>query len=54
MPGDNAANIAAGGSVDFPEDGPSSGTGLIARTGADTFNLVIIGFYRGLFSSKRR
>ena len=49
MPGDNAATVAAGGNVDFPQDGPSSGSGLIARTGADTFNLADLGFYQVLF-----
>lgn len=49
MPPDNAATVAIGGDVDFPQDGPSSGTGLIARTGADTFNLAEIGVYEVLF-----
>lgn len=49
MPPDNAATVAVGGNVDFPNDGPSSGTGLIARTGADTFNLAEIGVYEVLF-----
>lgn len=49
MPPDNAATVAAGTDVDFPNDGPSSGTGLIARTGADTFNLAEIGVYQVMF-----
>lgn len=49
MPPDNAATVAIGGDVDFPNDGPSSGTGLIARTGVDTFNLAEIGTYEVLF-----
>lgn len=49
MPGDNAATVGAGSSVDFPQDGPSSGTGLIARAGVDTFNLAAIGIYQVLF-----
>lgn len=49
MPPDNAATVAIGGDVDFPQDGPSSGTGLIARLGADTFNLVDIGVYQVFF-----
>jgi len=49
MPPDNAATVAIGGDVDFPQDGPNSGTGLIARTGADTFNLAVIGVYQILF-----
>ena len=49
MPSDNAATVAVGGNVDFPQDGPSSGTGLIARIGVDTFNLTNIGCYQVLF-----
>lgn len=49
MPPDNAATVAIGEDVDFPQDGPSSGTGLIARTGADTFNLAEIGVYQVFF-----
>ena len=45
MPSDNSATVTAGTDVDFPEDGPSSGTGLIARTGANTFELSDIGIY---------
>ncbi|MFD5173377.1 collagen-like repeat preface domain-containing protein [Bacillus mycoides] len=48
MPPDNAATVAVGGDVDFPRDGPFSGLG-IARTGADTFNLSVIGTYQVLF-----
>ncbi|WP_416151668.1 collagen-like protein [Salipaludibacillus sp. HK11] len=48
MPPDNAATVATGGDVDFPQDGPSSGV-EISRTGADTFNLAEIGFYQVLF-----
>ena len=39
MPPDNAATVAPGTDVDFPQDGPNSGGGLIFRTGASTFNL---------------
>lgn len=49
MPGDNAATVAIGGDVSFPQDGPSSGTGLIARLGANAFNLATIGVYEVLF-----
>lgn len=49
MPPDNAATVAVGGDVDFPQDGPSSGSGLIARLGADSFNLAEIGVYQVLF-----
>ncbi|MFC7064243.1 collagen-like protein [Halobacillus seohaensis] len=49
MPPDNAATVAAGGDVDFPEDGPSSSGGEISRAGADTFNLADIGIYQVFF-----
>jgi hypothetical protein len=49
MPPDNAATVAVGGDVDFPQDGPASGSGLIARTSADSFNLAVIGVYQVLF-----
>lgn len=44
MPPDNAATVALGDAVDFPQDGPNSGT--IARVGVDTFLLPSIGTYR--------
>jgi hypothetical protein len=51
MPNDNAAPVGAGTPVDFPDDGPKSGTGLIARVplSANTFNLAEIGVYQVLF-----
>lgn len=49
MPGDNAATIAAGGNVNFPQDGPDSGSGLISRLSANTFNLTNIGIYEVTF-----
>lgn len=48
MPPDNAATVAAGGDVDFPQDGPSSGPEIV-RTGADTFLLSDIGTYQVFF-----
>ncbi|SFL99416.1 Collagen triple helix repeat-containing protein [Gracilibacillus orientalis] len=48
MPPDNAAPVPAGGDVDFPQDGPSSG-GEISRTGPDTFSLFDIGIYQVFF-----
>jgi hypothetical protein len=45
MPPDNAATVAIGGAVDFPEDGPTS-AGSITRTGVDSFNLADIGVYQ--------
>ena len=48
MPPDNAATVAPGTDVDFPQNGSNSGSG-IARTGADSFNLSEIGTYQILF-----
>ncbi len=49
MPPDNAATVSAGGAVAFPNDGESSGTGLIIRTGLDTFLLAEPGVYQVTF-----
>lgn len=43
MPPDNAATVAPGTDVSFPQDGPLSGS--IFRTGPSTFNLSSIGSY---------
>ncbi|MBQ3529693.1 MAG: collagen-like protein [Oscillospiraceae bacterium] len=48
MPPDNAATVAPGTDVSFPQDGPNSGTG-ITRAGADSFILGEIGTYQVLF-----
>jgi len=48
MPPDNAATVAPGTDVSFPQDGPNSGTG-ISRTGPSSFNLTEIGTYQILF-----
>ena len=48
MPPDNAATVAPGTDVSFPQDGPTSGT-AITRTGPSTFNLLTIGTYQVLF-----
>lgn len=48
MPPDNAATVAPGTDVDFPQDGPTSGT--ITRTGPDSFNLAETGTYRIAFN----
>jgi hypothetical protein len=48
MPPDNAATIAPGTDVSFPQDGPTSGTG-IARTAGSSFNLAAIGTYQIMF-----
>lgn len=47
-PPDNAATVAPGAAVSFPQDGPTSGT--IARTGPTSINLPDIGTYRVSFS----
>jgi hypothetical protein len=48
MPPDNAATVAIGTDVSFPQDGPASGSD-IARTGASAFNLSAIGIYQVMF-----
>jgi len=48
MPPDNAATVAPGTDVSFPQDGPNSGSG-IARSGPSSFNLAQIGTYQVLF-----
>ncbi len=48
MPTDNAATVAPGTDVSFPQDGPNSGSG-IARSGPSSFNLAEIGTYQVLF-----
>lgn len=48
MPPDNAATVAPGTDVSFPQDGPNSGLD-ISRTGASSFNLAQIGTYQILF-----
>ncbi len=45
MPGDNAATVAVGASVDFPQNGPSSVSGTITRLSSDQFQLSDIGTY---------
>lgn len=49
MPLNNASTVSVGGDVDFPQDGPTSGSGLIARLGPDSFNLAEIGVYQVAF-----
>jgi hypothetical protein len=43
------ADFYALGSVEFPQDGISSGSGLISRNNDDSFNLAVIGVYQVLF-----
>ena len=49
MPPDNAATVAAGSDVSFPQDGPTDGSSFIARTGPSSFNLANIGVYQVIF-----
>jgi Collagen triple helix repeat (20 copies) len=51
MPSDNAATIAAGTDISFPEDGPSSSGAAIARTDTSTFNLSNVGTYQVMFQA---
>ncbi len=44
MPPDNAATVAPGTDVSFPQDGANSGESIV-RTGDDSFNLTEIGAY---------
>ena len=48
MPPDNAATVAPGTDVSFPQDGPTSAT-AITRLTASTFNLAAIGTYQIMF-----
>jgi len=48
IPPDNAATVAPGTDVSFPEDGPNSGAEIL-RTGASSFNLTEIGTYQIFF-----
>ncbi len=49
MPPDNAGTIAPGTDVSFPQDGPSSGDGIITRAGDASFILEDVGTYHVLF-----
>jgi len=49
MPPNNPAPVAIGTDVQFPQDGPTSGTGVITRASASTFNLSAIGTYQVAF-----
>jgi hypothetical protein len=48
MPPNNAATVAPGTAVQFPQNGPNTGT-LITRLTTSTFNLAAIGTYQVLF-----
>ena len=44
MPPDNAATVAPGTDVSFPQEGPNSGSDIV-RTGPSSFSLSLIGVY---------
>ena len=48
MPGDNAATVASGTDVSFPQDGPINSSD-ISRTSASSFNLGLVRTYQILF-----
>ena len=50
MPPDNAATIAVGSDISFPQDGPNSGTG-IARASDSSFTLADPGVYQVYFAA---
>ena len=49
MPGDNAATVAVGGDVSFPQDGPTMASSGITRASASEFSLAAIGTYQVMF-----
>ena len=49
MPPDNSAAVAPGTDVNFPQDGPNSGSS-ITRTRSSSFNLSEIGTYQVSFN----
>ena len=50
MPGDNAAPVAAGADIEFPQSGPNSGDGIVNST-ASSFILPDIGVYQVTFQA---
>lgn len=50
MPCDNTAPVAAGSDVEFPQDGPNSGDGIVRAT-ASSFSLPDIGIYQVSFQA---
>jgi len=49
MPSDNAATVAPGSAVSFPQSGPNDGSGTITSTGPKSFNLAAVGTYEVTF-----
>lgn len=48
MPGDNGTTVGGGQDVDFPQNGPTSGGGIVRAT-VDSFTLSAIGIYQVFF-----
>jgi hypothetical protein len=51
MPGDNAAPVAAGGAVQFPQNGPNYGPTPPTRTGPSSFQILTAGTYEVSFQA---
>jgi hypothetical protein len=49
MPGDNAANVAPGSDISFPQNGPASAGTNIFRNNSSEFTLGAIGTYQVMF-----
>ena len=49
MPGDNAATVAPGTDVSFPQDGANSATGIVRNSGS-SFTLSQVGTYQVFFN----
>jgi hypothetical protein len=48
MPGDNAATIAPGADLSFPQNGPTFGIDVLRLT-ASNFSLISVGIYQVMF-----
>lgn len=48
MPGDNAATVGVGAAVQFPQNGPTSGS--VTRASASSFSIANVGTYRVTFA----
>ena len=49
MPPDNASTVAVGADVSFPQNGPTTAGGGIARSSDSSFTLNVVGVYRVSF-----
>lgn len=50
MPGDNASTVAVGAAIQFPQNGPTSGS-AVTRLTSSTFNLAAAGIYSVRFQA---